>query len=146
MTIFWFFFLSQPCEAPKNKYDYGSDGCRGCDCVSSVTCPQLNCMCPDGMKRDTDINGCLNCQCIPGKPYPHKTQLWAKILCHFHTTLSYCNSKLNSWYDRKVYSIWADLIYLRFKIAHLNIHEVHVPHPSKIALGTRVWEPKELKG
>ncbi len=61
------FLYQSACEAPKDKYDYDSDGCRWCDCVSSVTCPKFNCVCPAGTHYDLDINGCPTCQCISGK-------------------------------------------------------------------------------
>ena len=56
------------CRACPEFYNYrniSANICRGCECVSSVDCPQLHCECPEGYKLDTDINECPTCRCVP---------------------------------------------------------------------------------
>ncbi len=76
-------FYFQACEPPTPKYDYDEDGCRGCDCVASVTCPQLLCKCPRGWKHDTDINGCPTCECRPSIKFSAISHFWHFVLNHF---------------------------------------------------------------
>ena len=55
---------SMPCAEYYNYTDISGNICRGCECVSSVDCPQLHCECPEEYKLDTDINDCPTCRCV----------------------------------------------------------------------------------
>ena len=54
-------FRCTACPKYYNYYRSGGHSCRGCECVSEIECPKIECQCPDGYQPGKDINGCPSC-------------------------------------------------------------------------------------